>query len=167
MTEQRPSSKTVPLQDGRLITIGRMKWQGYVRLKNRVVELLSDQVGAILAGFLTQSGDGTAWTSDATLQALPRLLQMVNQAVNDATPELIDACVPEPLDKTALELRDWFDLRDACAEVNDLGDLIEREKNSLRATFGTAMNLMTRSSADRSPGSTGTSPTPSPANSGG
>lgn len=116
-----------------------MRWPGYVSLKNRVVGLLSSQIGPLAAEFL----DGVSgWNSDKTIQFLPRLASLLNAAVNEATPELIKACLVEPLpDLDELPAIDWMTLRDACAEVNDLGGLIEREKNSLRATFGSALNL--------------------------
>lgn len=142
----RPRETIVTLSTGQPVTLGVMTWAGYVRLKNRVVSILSGSVGNLL-GDVTAGGDPLGY--------LPRLLVAANEALTESTPELIGACVRSPLETKVEDLsaHDILALRDGCGLVNDLEDLIEREKNSLQAMFGKTISLLT--------GSNRTSPAPS------
>lgn len=157
-TEQAaPESLQVTTSQGSL-TIHRMSWQAWKKLKGRALSLLKrpEILQAIEGGFAAaeaaSKGNGMQAAADILSKGLPAAADLVVVALDESTEELVADChrgnLPDGL--TAL---DWITMRGAVLTVNNPVELLQAEKNSMA---GVLANLLTP--AESSPADGGETP---------
>lgn len=150
--------RKVPV-DGGEVTVGRLSWSAWCRIKTTLAEALGNR---LLATALSQIGDSAdtaafgQWLMTDAFRALPTLVGEVSSILDTLTMQLIAGCVGES------GHREWsaFDilaLRTAVLELNDFTALVRAEKNFIgEAVAAVAGRLASGETASHSgsPGST-------------
>ena len=129
--KERPQVIDVELTTGETIKVGVLNWNGYKKLKPKIVERLALRAGEVFS-------DPTAMEGGAASMA--PLMAALDEILGDLTPEFVKACVADPSSlKDITRPVDWLRLREAAAVVNDLTEILELEGNALMASVTTVM----------------------------
>jgi len=151
MAEERPAEVEVEVSTGQTIKVGVLSWGGYKKLKPKMVERLASRVGDTF-------GDLEGKTE---AEIMAPMLVALDEVLVELTEEFVASCVRDQktLNKK-LRPVDWLKLRAAAAEVNDLAEILELEKNALMASVQAAVGMMSGAipaTSDSSPDGGGSS----------
>lgn len=157
MTQQdnRPLSLRRTLSTGQAVTVGQITWDGWRKIKGRMLESLSaSEVSRALSSFLAlwkkkddaadsespedpedpkAGGEILSSLANSDLaEHAPAAIQILNAALDDMTCDLFESCI-EDEQPPRLAAADAMLLRDAIFAVNDFAGLLAAEKNSFAA----------------------------------
>lgn len=110
------------------IKVGRITWAGYIRLKRTLSKALEGPL-AKMFGDVVSSGDLALGALSGVVESLGAGLAQLDQLVTDEWPELLKGAVENCPDISSLPAVEALALRSALFEVNDLGELLDAEKN--------------------------------------
>jgi len=131
----------VPIKNGGVLNVGELGWDGWILLKREVMGILSDDstqnILSIILGEIQGSGDNVDYKDLAP--AIPRLIGLFLQVVDNNTLYLAECCIEEeldpPLEKRKLKAPDVLSLREAVLKENDFMELLKMEGNSFLAAI--------------------------------
>lgn len=131
--EERPSEVEVEVSTGQTIKVGVLSWGGYKKLKPKMVERLAARVGDTFGNI----------EGKTEAEIMAPMLVALDEVLIELTEEFVASCVRDQktLNKK-LRPVDWLKLRAAAAEVNDLAEILELEKNALMASVQAAVGMM-------------------------
>ncbi len=129
--EERPQVIDVELTTGDVIKVGVLNWNGYKKLKPKIVERLAFRAGEVFSEPAALEGGAAS---------MAPLMAALDEILGDLTPEFVKACVADASTlKGVSRPVDWLRLREAAAVVNDLTEILELEGNALMASVTTVM----------------------------
>lgn len=135
--------KKVTLSTGQTVTVGRINWDGYVRIRTELFGLVKGPVGELLAKWLARDATAIGELTPDIMVLLPQAVPTLIELLNSNTVPFVTACLPKgeavPGDIGAMDL---LELRDACLELNDFRELFAKEKNSLAAAVGNSLKSL-------------------------
>ena len=125
----------VEISTGATLTVGVLDWGGYKKLKPKLVARLADKAAEVMGDPAALDGMGEA--------AIAPMMVALDDVLVELTEDFVHACVK---DKDSLKQIDkpidWLKLRAAAAELNDLTEVLELEKNALVASVKTLLTSM-------------------------
>lgn len=187
---ERPRTQTLTLSNGDQITVGRISWDGLKSIRQTAIDLLSsgvaEQLSALISGPVVErltllftgqkdeSGKVPEWTDTETselLQAaiaqlkheLPTLASSIVMRADGFTDDFARYCIKGDINDSDWDAYDWIDIRDAAMELNDIPELVGREKNFYLGLFETAAATLGLSSSETTPNGTSHGKASSPA----
>ena len=133
-THAKPSFVDVPTSAG-VITVRPLSWEGYKAIKSLLLGRIADELAMLVQDFMSTL-DGE-FSRAETIRFLPELVGAASKLVDEVTPDFVASSIDVPL-PDSLSAIDWLNLRNACAEVTDLGEVMRAEKKSLTSVLGTS-----------------------------
>lgn len=149
MSQFKP--ERVTLTSGETVEVGLITWGAWCRVKERLVEILSGRV-VEFARDAGAAGDFKALGEvlmAASIEKLPGLLGDLSTAIDELTDDFVRGCAANVPDN--LPAVDWVRVRDAALRSNDIGALVDSEKNFLAEVAGGTMRRLNAASDSDTP----------------
>jgi NAD(P)-dependent dehydrogenase (short-subunit alcohol dehydrogenase family) len=138
---------------GGSLSVGKLTWGGYVKLKNTIRRALQGPVAEVLRAVVA-TGDLSTNSLSAVLGNMADNVGEIDALVTDAVPELIRATVKDCPDLEQMSAVDVLRLREAVLQANPLNELLDAEKNWYSGVIGNLAAMMP--SAPSNPATSGT-----------
>mgnify|MGYP003134879285 CR=1 FL=1 len=125
----------VELTTGDVIAVGVLDWGGYKKLKPKLVAALAEKAADVMADPAALENAGEA--------AIAPMLVALDNVLVEMTQEFVQSCVKDKASlKNVKKPVDWLKLRAAAAELNDLKEVLDLEKEALVASVKTLLASM-------------------------
>jgi len=139
------TAKSVTLTNGSTVTMGWISWKLWKEVKNRIIQLISTSLTPDVTAQIVQQWEAFAAAEPGKsifqvlqpqiLNLVPGLLTTINGELDELSEKIVRDCAVGHFPEDQLRAADWMALREAAAEVNDWGGMLDAEKNSVLAVF--------------------------------